>query len=78
MAGRNLLPLSHGYLGDLARTPALRGRQGSSHMPIANRTHRMAVNNIDRRRRGVSPGTLTATRRRGRQRRFRSPAPRDW
>lgn len=25
MAGRNLLPLSHGYLGDLARTPALRG-----------------------------------------------------
>jgi hypothetical protein len=30
MAGRNLLPLSHGYLGDLARTPALRGFRASA------------------------------------------------
>ncbi|MGA8722538.1 MAG: hypothetical protein WB557_31350, partial [Solirubrobacteraceae bacterium] len=28
MAGGNLLLLSHGYLGDLARRPALRGKHG--------------------------------------------------
>jgi hypothetical protein len=39
MAGRPaLLPVSHGHLVAGGREPGMRGRQGSSHKPIAQRT----------------------------------------